>query len=384
MVQRRGKRQWRVQYSQDGDMRSATFSRRDDAIAFEEKVRRERQLTRHGLEAPDENLLFFDYAAYWLTKRKKQIQYSTFVQDESRLRNYWIPKLGTRPLVAITSKEIREALDYIQFDLNHSPADRNRHRALLHKLFTDAFREEKIIVNPVARIPLVTEKVKRPHNVFHDPKEQEIYIRAAFKEGQSYGVLATLLIWGGPRISEAISIKWKDVHFAEDYILIGRTYEKASKKIIEKTKGQGEGGHYLIPLVHRLKSTLFQHQESTRFNGPEDFVCHTFDGNFIPYDTYKDVHRRILDGTGITRVTIHGLRHTFASNAEKSGVSKATIQRILGHADARTTERYTHRHISEMVESIRRAGFGEQSVEQIDSPRGHHAKKLEQDLEDGK
>jgi site-specific recombinase XerD len=42
------------------------------------------------------------------------------------------------------------------------------------------------------------------------------------------------------------------------------------------------------------------------------------------------------------RVHPHGLRHTFASELMREGVPLQHIQRLLGHADLRTTVRYLH------------------------------------------
>jgi site-specific recombinase XerD len=47
-------------------------------------------------------------------------------------------------------------------------------------------------------------------------------------------------------------------------------------------------------------------------------------------------------GANLKGLRIHDLRHSFASFAVADGASLFLIGKLLGHANARTTERYAH------------------------------------------
>jgi integrase len=52
--------------------------------------------------------------------------------------------------------------------------------------------------------------------------------------------------------------------------------------------------------------------------------------------------RRIRARAGLQDVRLHDLRHSFASFLVNEGVSLYVVQALLGHANARTTQRYAH------------------------------------------
>ena len=52
--------------------------------------------------------------------------------------------------------------------------------------------------------------------------------------------------------------------------------------------------------------------------------------------------KAILKRAGLTGITWHTLRHTFASRLTRSGVDLVTVKELLGHSTINTTMRYAH------------------------------------------
>ena len=72
------------------------------------------------------------------------------------------------------------------------------------------------------------------------------------------------------------------------------------------------------------------------------------------YTAYNRLKTR-YQKAGIKGASVHALRHTFASNLVLNEVGLYTAKELLGHANIRTTETYTHlsdRHLRDGVQKL--------------------------------
>ena len=142
------------------------------------------------------------------------------------------------------------------------------------------------------------------------------------REDNKIGVAAvTALLLTGCRRNEILSLPWAWIDTRSRCIRFGDTKTGAQIRPIGKT------------------ALEFLTSQKRYENCPWVFPSEISDGYFIGLPR---VFARIYKRTGFTDVSIHTLRHTFASTAAGLGFSELTIAGLLGHSLSGITARYAH------------------------------------------
>jgi site-specific recombinase XerD len=135
-----------------------------------------------------------------------------------------------------------------------------------------------------------------------------------------------LLAHTGLRLSELIDLKRNDVDLA------GRRLR------IEDAKGRHDRVVYLSPTCVQA---LQRYLAGQPLAAAAPLLCHPT-GQPVTYRWVQYQVHRWGEEAGVPGVSCHRLRHTFASRLINLDVPITTIQRLLGHHDLRTTQRYAH------------------------------------------
>ena len=84
-----------------------------------------------------------------------------------------------------------------------------------------------------------------------------------------------------------------------------------------------------------------------------EFVFYNFETG-KPFVDLKTGFARACEKAGITGVTWHTLRHTFASRLVNRGVDIVTVKELLGHSSVTVTMRYTHTNLDSKHAAVAR------------------------------
>lgn len=104
---------------------------------------------------------------------------------------------------------------------------------------------------------------------------------------------------------------------------------------------QGKGKKDRVTVLPEKLITLLTQRCAGKM--PSDFVFESSRGGRLTSRTFQIVFERACKAAGIQKpATFHSLRHSFATHILERGTDIRFIQQLLGHANIRTTQRYTH------------------------------------------
>jgi integrase/recombinase XerD len=137
--------------------------------------------------------------------------------------------------------------------------------------------------------------------------------------------LLALAYSAGLRVSELATLYLGDVDPSRGVVLV--------------RKGKGRKDRYTI-LADRAKSLL---EAYVNLYKPRTWLFEGKDGCHLSIRAIQEIFYRAKDRAKIDKdVSIHSLRHSFATHLLESGTDIRYIQELLGHASAKTTQIYTH------------------------------------------
>jgi integrase len=240
--------------------------------------------------------------------------------DVSLLRNHLLPRFGSRYMDEITRQDIVK----MHSDRRASGAaagSANRLLIMMRYIFNLALRWEVAGVkdNPTKNVPLMAENNKRERYLSAD-EARALYDAVCQSENKMLQYIVPMLILTGARKREVLDAQWAD------FDLERRLWRIPTTKL-------GKPRH--VPLsdgVLNLLSTV-PRSETYTFGNTE-----TGKPYVSIYYAWDSARRK----AGLGEVRMHDLRHSFASLLINSGRSLYEVQKLLGHTQIKTTQRYAH------------------------------------------
>jgi integrase len=272
---------------------------------------------------------------------------STWDIDASNLNRHIRPLLGRRLADSITNAEAARAIHAIasgktassqrgkkarsRINVTGGEGTARRTRTTAAAMYAWGIKHSYVKTNPFSGIPTSTAPVREK---FLSPSETAALFVAlddAEKEGTASPDCCDalrLLILTGARKTEIIGLRWSEVE---------RDRARLSLPP-ERTKAGGKTGRRYIALSG-LALDILTRRAANKNGSIFVFPAKSASGHLM---ALRRPFLKICEHAELEGLRIHDLRHTFASMAIANGHSLFAVGKALGHANARTTERYAH------------------------------------------
>ena len=219
-----------------------------------------------------------------------------------------------------------------------------KHHHLLLAALELAVRQGQLEHNPAQSVTPPT-PVAPKHTYYNSIQLHHLF---ELTTGTQLELVVRLAGFLGLRRSEICGLRWDHVDLGKNVIEVCSVRTSVGGMVVEKgTKTDASCRKLDFSDIPELKIPLQRefHRQKSREEGynPGNYVVVRKDG--MPYqpDYLSNCLRQFVSLHALPPVTLHGLRHSFASIANSSNIPMFDIGKAMGHSSASATSRiYTH------------------------------------------
>lgn len=309
------------------------FKKKSEAKKYSDKMLdelKERYDNNINIHSDYENITFTQFSKIYIEHLKLHKETNTILLYELAIKHF--SSLDNIKIRNITSLDIQICVDnLIKKHLKYSSI--NTYLARIKVIFKAAVDKYNIITSsPVNNISIKTNKEKNEKRALTKNELDDLIIKT---KNIKYKVLFSLAGTCGLRLGEILGLTWDCVNF-EDCLL---TINKQWKNITPGVRGFGElkskNSYRVVPIP---SDTLELLQEFKKLSSTDKH------NRVIPYSQIQGLTpllKNYLGKMGFD-ITIHELRHTYATMLISNGIDFKTAAKLLGHDIEQTMKTYSH------------------------------------------
>jgi integrase len=269
---------------------------------------------------------FRAYASSWLQRRARSLHGRSLPTYEWVLSRHVLPDLGDVGIHCITRRTCCTIFD----DLGRrglGPRTVRLAVSVVTAILNDAVDAEVLLTNPAHRL-IRRYPEPRDEAPYYTEAQLRQFLSAAAEHTPTLHALFAIMGKAGLRVGEARGLQSSDFDLTGRVIRVQRQIQKTGEE--DLTKGKRSRA---VPVVKSLLPILEPLCARERWVFPE---VTTVTG----YRRIWKATKRICTAARLPIVSPKAMRHTAASVLLSAGYPLAAVQKMLGHADPRTTQRY--------------------------------------------
>jgi integrase len=282
----------------------------------------------------------------WWVQRAKKVEPGTLSRDETRRKKHLDPRWGNVRLDKIRRDDVQDWVDELTDDAGLSPRSVIRCYHLFSASMKAAVVDGRLSFSPCIEIRLPTPEPSDER--FLTPDEVEALLH--FMPTDRDRLIVWALVGTGLRWGELVGAHTHRVFLEQRRLDVHEVYDDRVGDIKPYPKSRRKRS---VPLPPWLADMLAAHMDElgrrTHCNSPHRGRGRCRSGLLFPgvedraieYSYWRrGTWDKAVGLAGIGEVTIHDLRHTYASWLVQDGVTIEQLRDLLGHSTITVTERY--------------------------------------------
>lgn len=251
--------------------------------------------------------------------RLRNYSHQTIKSYLSSLRNF-VLYIHPRHPREISDADIREYLLHLFEERQHTAGTVNQSLNALRFLYVELY-DRPLVVGSLPR-------PKKEHKLPDIMNDAEVARLFGAVHNLKHRTMLMLAYATGIRVSELAKIRIEDID--------------AERGLIHIRGAKGKKDRYTI-LPDSLRGQLNEYWKTYQLQTSGWLFHGTEPGHHVAIRTIQAIFYRAARAAGIEKpVSMHTLRHSFATHLLEHGTDLRYIQELLGHQSVRTTEIYTH------------------------------------------
>lgn len=274
-----------------------------------------------------------DWIQRFAESRAREVRPTTAIHYPKYIR--YLEPIHRIRLLHLQPVQIKAAYDALA-ERGLSPSVRRHTHHFLKGALREAVKLGLIEKNPADMVDPPSLKPVRPPRAWR-AKEATRFLEVARRESRYYPLFA-LMLGLGLRVGEALALRWED--WEEERLHVRHTMNLRTGELGPPKTPNSVRTLYLAP---EFQVMLAKHREKQRLEAAaaKRWVDHglIFPSRVGSPTSYRNLMRHfraLADKAGVPAINLHGLRHTYTTQALRVLPPKVVAE-VLGHADVQLT-----------------------------------------------
>lgn len=315
-----------------------------------------------GLNVDFDKATLGDLMHNWLYDFKRvseNIKPATFSRYEGIYRKYIVPyPISKLRLTDVKTVVIQRFYNDL-FDEGKTSASIRTLNSLLRNFFTFALEQDYIVKSPLkgTTIPANAGELSKDRKLDVYTDDEILKLKQAIN-GYIHENLILIALGTGLRQGELLGLQWKHINIDKKTITVNQTLKTYSDIKADGTRTlvtslqtpKSKHSIRVVPIPDTLISILMKQRKATQekalslgkaFNS-DVYVFTNSQLSYVDARALLRSYKRMLNRNSIKERDFHSLRHTYATQLIRRGVSIEVIAELLGHSSTEITKIYAH------------------------------------------